>query len=260
MGGRLQGRFIAITGAAQGIGRAIAEDFRAEGADLFLLDLDAALLAATVADMHAAPGGRILHAQADIADTGRVATVFAGAAAEAGRSLDGLVNNAGVNVFHKPLETTDSEWRRAFAVNLDGAWACARAVLPGMIAGGHGVVLNIASTHAFTIIPETFPYPVVKHALLGLTKSLALEYAAQGVRVNALAPGYVATQKVIDWWNTHSDPAAAKAATLALHPQGRIATPQEIARAAVFMISDECPFMTATCLTVDGGVSVRQHE
>ena len=259
MTGRLQGRFIAVTGAAQGIGRAIAADCRREGADLFLVDLDAQSLAAAVADLQAAAGGRILHAQADIADAARVAKVFADAAARAGRSLDGLVNNAGVNVFHKPLETPDSEWRRAFSINLEGAWACARAVLPGMIAGRHGVILNIASTHAFTIIPETFPYPVVKHALLGLTKSLALEYAAQGVRVNALAPGYVATQKVLDWWAAHPDPEAARAKTMVLHPQGRIATPEEIARAAVFMISDECPFMTATCLTVDGGLSVRQH-
>lgn len=254
---RLTGRFIAVTGAAQGIGRAMAAEFLAEGADLFLLDRDAATLAKTVA---ALPGpGRIHQACADIADPTAVARVFAAAAADAGRPLDGLVNNAGVNVFHAPLETSDAEWHRAFAINLEGAWSCARAVLPGMIARRHGVILNIASTHAFTIIPGTFPYPVVKHALLGLTKSLALEYAAQGIRVNAIAPGYVATQKVIDWWASQPDPAAAQAETLALHPQGRIATPAEIARAAVFMISDEAPFMTGSCLTIDGGLSIRQH-
>lgn len=256
---RLAGRFIAVTGAAQGIGRAIAAAFRAEGADLLLVDLDARLLAATVGDLRAAPGGTIHQAQADIADPARVATVFAEAAQAMGRALDGLVNNAGVNVFHTPLDTSDGEWRRNLSINLDGAWACARAVLPGMIAVRHGVILNIASTHAMTIIPGTFPYPVAKHALLGLTKSLALEYAGQGIRVNAIAPGYVATQKVLDWWASHPDPEAAKAETLALHPQGRIATPEEIAAAAVFMISDECPFMTATTLTIDGGLSVRQH-
>ena len=259
MTGRLSGRFIAITGSAQGIGKAIAADFRSEGADLYLIDRDSDALGQTVAELSAEPGGRLLSAVIDITDTAGIAKGFAAAAKEAERAFDGLVNNAGVNVFHTPLETSDDEWRRAFAINLEGAWSCARAVLPGKIENRHGVILNIASTHSFTIIPGTFPYPVVKHALLGLTKSLALEHAADGVRVNAIAPGYVATQKVLDWWDAAPDPVAAKAETMALHPQGRIGSTQEIARAAVFMISDECPFMTATCLTIDGGLSVRQH-
>jgi NAD(P)-dependent dehydrogenase (short-subunit alcohol dehydrogenase family) len=259
MSDRLKGRYIAVTGAAQGIGLAIAQDFLGEGADLFLVDVDAPPLAEAAAGLKRQfPGRDVRSAVADLQDKPRVAEVFADAGKN--RTLDGLVNNAGVNVFHEPLATSDEEWRRCFAINLEGAWACSRAVLPGMIEGRHGVILNIASTHSFTIIPGTFPYPVAKHALMGLTKSLALEYAGQGVRVNAIAPGYVATQKVLDWWNSAEDPEAAKRATIALHPQGRIATPQEIARAAVFMISDECPFMTATCLTIDGGLSVRQHE
>jgi NAD(P)-dependent dehydrogenase (short-subunit alcohol dehydrogenase family) len=258
MGERLKDRRLAVTGAAQGIGAAIAEAFLAEGADLFLVDVDGAALAAREDELAARHPGRLIdQAEADIADPARIAKVFAAAGSE--RPLDGLVNNAGVNVFHEPLETSEAEWRRCFAINLEGAWACARAVLPRMIEARYGVILNVASTHAFTIIPGTFPYPVAKHALLGLTRSLALEYADRGIRVNALAPGYVATRKVLDWWAAHPDPEAAEAETLALHPQKRIATPEEIARAAVFMISDECPFMTATCLTVDGGLSVRQH-
>lgn len=258
MSGRLEKRWIAITGAAQGIGEAIARAFAAEGADLLLIDLDAQRLdQAATALARSAPERQIVTAVADISDPVRIAEIFAEAGAV--RPFDGLVNNAGVNVFNTPLESTEAEWRRCFAINLEGAWACARAVLPGMVARRHGVILNIASTHAFTIIPKTFPYPVVKHALLGLTKSLALEYAGQRVRVNALAPGYVATQKVLDWWAGQPDPQNAKAETLALHPQGRIASADEIAKAAVFMISDECPSMTATCLTIDGGLSVRQH-
>lgn len=257
MGDRLSGKRILITGAAQGIGLAIARACVAEGAHLFLVDMDGALLAREAEALR--KGGAVLgYATADIVDAAAIEAVVAQADTEIGK-LNALINNAGVNVFAEPLATTDAEWQRCFDVNLKGAWNCCKAVLPGIIEQGGGAILNIASTHAFTIIPHTFPYPLAKHALLGMTKSLGLEYAAKGVRVNALAPGYVSTQKVIDYWNSFADPEAAKAETMRLHPGGRIATPEEIALAAVFMISDECPFMNATCLTIDGGLSVQQH-
>lgn len=247
MVGRLQGRRIAITGAAQGIGLAIAEACAAEGARLCLIDRDESGLS-RLQDL----GDLSL---ADISDPESVAAAFASFG-----PVDGLVNNAGVNVFAAtPLAATDEAWRRNLAVNLEGAWSCIRAVLPAMLAAGRGAVVNIASTHSMTVIPGTFPYPVAKHALLGLTRSLALELAPQGIRVNAIAPGYVATQKVLDWWNEAPDPAAARSATLALHPQGRIAEPAEIAAAAIFLLSEECPFLIGHCLTIDGGLSIRQH-
>ncbi len=257
MAGRLEGKRVVITGAAQGIGLAIAEDFLREGASLFLLDRDGDLLARE-AERLRATGGKIGYTTADITDSDAIEQAVATANREIGQP-NALVNNAGVNVFFEPLKLSDADWQRCFDINLKGAWNCSKAVLPGMIAAGGGVILNIASTHAFTIIPHTFPYPVAKHALLGMTKALGLEYAGQGVRVNALAPGYVRTQKAEEYWNSFPDPAAAEAATMKLHPGGRIATPEEIAKAALFMISDECPFMNATCLTVDGGVSVLHH-
>ncbi|WP_445678725.1 SDR family oxidoreductase [Radicibacter daui] len=257
MSTRLAGKNIFLTGAAQGIGLAIAEDCLREGASLFLVDRDGALLAETVARLDAPPE-RLGWAAADISDSAAIASAMADAAQRIG-PVNALINNAGINVFNTPLETSEEEWQRCFDINLKGAWNCCKAALPGMIAAGGGAILNIASTHAFTIIPHTFPYPLAKHALLGLTKSLALEYAAAGVRVNALAPGYVETQKVIDYWNGFADPEAARAQTMALHPGRRIAKPAEIARAAVFMISDECPFMNAACLVVDGGLSMLQH-
>lgn len=257
MSGRLVGKRIMVTGAAQGIGLAIAEAFLKEGAALFLIDRDGALLAAEAKRLQSV-GGILAYAAADITDADAIGQAVAEAAASIGQ-LNALVNNAGVNVFAEPLAMTDAEWQRCFDINLKGAWNCSKAVLPGLIEQGGGVILNIASTHAFTIIPHTFPYPVAKHALLGMTKALGLEYAPNGVRVNALAPGYVRTQKATEYWNSFPDPVAAEAATMKLHPGGRIAEPDEIALAALFMISDECPFINATCLTVDGGVSVLHH-
>ncbi|WP_337268358.1 SDR family oxidoreductase [Oryzifoliimicrobium ureilyticus] len=256
--GRLSGKRIVITGAAQGIGLAIAKACLDEEASLILLDRDGDLLGREVAAL-GVEEGQLFHAEADITEqTGIAAAIAKGA--EAIGQPNALINNAGVNVFSEPLSISNEEWDRCFDINLKGAWNCCRTVLPLMIEEGGGAILNIASTHAFTIIPSTFPYPLAKHALLGLTKSLAIEYAGRGVRVNALAPGYVETQKVIDYWNSFADPKAAKAETMKLHPQGRIARPEEIALAAVFMISDECRFMNAACLTIDGGLSVIQHQ
>ena len=257
MAGRLDGKRVVITGAGQGIGLAIAECFLAEGASLFLIDRDGALVAGQAGRLRAG-GGRVGHAVADITDADAIGRAMIAAEGEIGRP-NALVNNAGVNIFSEPLALSDADWQRCFDINLKGAWNCCKAVLPGLIEQGGGAILNIASTHAFTVIPHTFPYPLAKHALLGMTKALGLEYAAQGVRVNALAPGYVRTQKVVDYWNSFPDPAEAEAATMRLHPGRRIAAPEEIARAALFMISDECAFMNATCLTVDGGMTVLHH-
>lgn len=257
MSDRLKGKRIMVTGAAQGIGLAIAEVFLSEGAALFLVDRDGPLLEMESKRLQR-EGRALAYAEADITDADAIEAVVSAAASSIG-PINALVNNAGVNVFSEPLEMSDADWQRCFDINLRGAWNCCKAVLPGLIEEGGGAILNIASTHAFTIIPHTFPYPVAKHALLGMTKALGIEYAPKGIRVNALAPGYVLTQKAYDYWNSFPDPAGAEAATMKLHPGGRIATAEEIARAAVFMISDECPFMNATCLTVDGGLSVLHH-
>ncbi|OXH91903.1 short-chain dehydrogenase, partial [Burkholderia multivorans] len=171
-----------------------------------------------------------------------------------------LVNNAGINVFADPLTMTDDDWRRCFAVDLDGVWHGCRAALPGMVERGRGSIVNIASTHAFRIIPGCFPYPVAKHGVLGLTRALGIEYAARNVRVNAIAPGYIETQLTRDWWDAQPDPAAARAETLALQPMKRIGRPEEVAMTAVFLASDEAPFINAACITVDGGRAALYHD
>jgi NAD(P)-dependent dehydrogenase (short-subunit alcohol dehydrogenase family) len=258
MPGRLAGKIAIITGAGRGIGEAIARTFAAEGASVVIAEKDSATGRA-VATAISGSGGRAHFIETDVTDEKRVTDMVAETARAFGPPSV-LVNNAGINVFHEPLETTEAEWRRCFSVDLDAAWSCARAVLPAMIGQGRGSIVNIASCHSFKIIPRCFPYPVAKHALVGLTRALAIEYAGQGIRVNAIAPGYIETQIAIDYWNTFPDPAAERRRAEALHPPGRIGRPQEVAWTAVFLASDEAPFINAETIVIDGGRSVLYHE
>ena len=174
--------------------------------------------------------------------------------------IDILVNNAGINVFHEPLDTSEEEWRRCFAVDLEGVWRVCKEVLPAMLESKAGSIVNIASCHSFAIIPNTFPYPVAKHGLLGLTRALGIQYARQNIRVNAIAPGYIETPIALDYWNTFPDPEAERRRAYDLHPPGRIGTPREVAMTALFLASDEAPFINAACIVIDGGRSVLYHE
>ncbi|CAE6772126.1 SDR family oxidoreductase [Paraburkholderia aspalathi] len=256
---RLADKVTLITGAGRGIGAAIAFAFAREGAAVVLAELDIETAQQTAEQIKAQTGARVLAVQTDVTQSASVQHAVS-EAEQAFGAVDVLVNNAGINVFCDPLTMTDDDWRRCFAVDLDGVWNGCRAVLPGMVERGSGSIVNIASTHAFKIIPGCFPYPVAKHGVIGLTRALGIEYAPRNVRVNAIAPGYIETQLTHDWWNEQADPAAAKQATLALQPMKRIGRPEEVAMTAVFLASDEAPFINATCITVDGGRSAVYHD
>ncbi|MGH8783357.1 SDR family oxidoreductase [Paraburkholderia sp.] len=256
---RLAGKVALITGAGRGIGAAIAHAFAREGAAVVLAELDLDSAQTTAQAIAAQPGARALAVQTDVTQSDSVRHAVSEAERVFG-PLDVLVNNAGINVFCDPLTMTDDDWRRCFAVDLDGVWNGCRAALPGMVERGAGSIVNIASTHAFKIIPGCFPYPVAKHGVLGLTRALGIEYAPRNVRVNAIAPGYVETQLTHDWWGAQNDPVAARQATLDLQPMKRIGRPDEVAMTAVFLASDEAPFINASCITVDGGRSALYHD
>ena len=258
---RLAGKVALVTGAGRGIGAAIARAFAAEGAAVALAELDETTAHATAREIAARHGeaSKVLAIRTDVTDAASVRAAVEQAERSLG-AVDVLVNNAGINVFADPLKMTDEEWRRCFAVDLDGVWNGCRAVLPGMVARGAGSIVNIASTHAFQIIPGCFPYPVAKHAVVGLTRALGIEYAPRNVRVNAIAPGYIETQLTRDEWDAQTDPEAARAQTLALIPARRIGRPEEVAMTAVFLASDEAPFINASCITIDGGRTALYHD
>ena len=252
---RLNGKIAIITGAGRGIGAAIAEAFVREGAIAVIAERDNATGTATAERL----GKNALFVQTDVTDQASVDAAIAMVRERFGR-IDVLVNNAGINVFHEPLQTSDAEWQRCMAVDLEGVWRMCRAALPAMLERRAGSIVNIASSHSSTIIPGTFPYPVAKHGLLGLTRALGIEYAARNIRVNAIAPGYIETELAVDYWNTFPDPAAERQRTYDLHPPKRIGKPEEVAMTAVFLASDEAPFINATSIAIDGGRSVLYHE
>ncbi|NYH23586.1 SDR family oxidoreductase [Paraburkholderia bryophila] len=257
---RLAGKAALITGAGRGIGAAIALAFAREGAAVVLAELDLGSAQQTAERIRSQTGARVLAVRTDVTQSASVQHAVSEGEQAFGQQLDVLVNNAGINVFCDPLTMTDDDWRRCFAVDLDGVWNGCRAVLPGMVERGAGSIINIASTHSFKIIPGCFPYPVAKHGVIGLTRALGIEYAPRNVRVNAIAPGYIETQLTHDWWNEQADPAAAQQATLDLQPMKRIGRPEEVAMTAVFLASDEAPFINASCITVDGGRSALYHD
>ncbi len=251
---RLDGKIAIVTGAGQGIGEGIARKFTAEGARVIVAERDKKTGAA-VAD--ALPGARFIHT--DVAREDSIAAMVAETVATVGPP-DILVNNAGIAVFDEPLNLSADEWHRCFSVDLDGVWYCCKHVLPYLLEKGAGAIVNIASTHSFQIIPHTFPYPVAKHGVLGLTRALAIEYAERGVRINAISPGYIDTP-INEWYfSTQADPAGARKKAEALHPVKRLGRSDEIAAVATLLASDEATFMIGSNIVIDGGISIRFHD
>lgn len=244
MSARLAGKVAVVTGAASGIGAAIARLFHAQGAQVVGIDLN--------------PGDNdgFELLQGDITDAAAMRALIEATLARHGR-IDVLVNNAGADVFSDPLALDDAQWQRCFALNLEGAWQLCKAVLPGMVTQQAGAIVNIASVHGHKIIPGAFPYPVAKHALIGMTRSLGIEYAAHGIRVNSISPGLILVPRIEAWFER--EPGARERQT-ALLPPRRIGTPEEVAYTALFLASDEARFINATDILIDGGRSQVYHD
>jgi NAD(P)-dependent dehydrogenase (short-subunit alcohol dehydrogenase family) len=251
---RLAGKIAFVTGGARGIGRAIVEKFAAEGATVAFVDLDEDEGRAAAAALDGRDGA-VRFQRADITKEADVASAIRDVVARH-RRLDILVNNAGINAYFDATEMSEAEWDRVFAVDLKGAWLCAKYALRPMKAARAGSVVNIASIHATMTSRGMFPYAAAKSGIVGLTRSLALEYAPHNVRVNAVLPGYTRTRLVEEWLSTQPDPAEAERRALASIPLGRIATPAEIANLVAFVASDEASAITGASLAADGGLSI----
>lgn len=240
-----------ITGAASGIGQATAEEALAEGARLLLLDVKDEQGEALAAEL----GDGVSYKHCDVTDEGSVEAAVAAAVSELGR-LDGAFNCAGIlgalgNTGDLPLDG----WKQIIDVDLNGVFLCTKHQVRTMAAQGSGSILNMASAAGLIGWPGAAGYVAAKHGVVGLSKSAALEYAEAGVRVNSICPSYVITPMVEKdlFEDALGNDEELIAAARANHPIGRFAQPQEIAAAAVWLLSDKASFVTGTAMSVDGG-------
>ncbi|MHC2594938.1 NAD(P)-dependent dehydrogenase (short-subunit alcohol dehydrogenase family) [Kluyvera sp. 1366] len=259
MSSRLANKTAIITGAGSGIGSATATLFAQQGARVVLFDLDCETTEALAAELQQQSGQHCIAYSADVTQPEEVQRAVSEAQQALG-PIDILINCAGVNVFRDPLALEDDDWQRCMEVNLKGPYNLIRSVLPGMLARQYGNIVNVASVHGHKIIPGAFPYPVAKHGLIGLTRSLGVEYASQGIRINSISPGLIMTPAAEAWLASCPDPQAERERQAALLPCKRIGEPQEVAYTALFLASDEARFINATDILVDGGRSQIYHE
>jgi NAD(P)-dependent dehydrogenase (short-subunit alcohol dehydrogenase family) len=211
----------------------------------------------TVAKITAA-GGRALALVADVTSAEQVAAVVAQAASEFGR-LDLLYNNAGVDSRGSVAEATEEDWDRCFAVNVKGTFLCSKAAIPHLRDAGGGAIVNQGSVAGLVAVPNFAAYCAAKGAVVSLTRSMAIDLAPQRIRVNAICPGTVFTPLMEPMLRARGDGDldAGLAKTLVKYPIGRLGTPEEIARVALFLSSDESSFMTGSIVTADGGMTAQ---
>ncbi len=243
----LKGKSALVTGAGSGIGAAIADTFARAGAHVFATDVQLASATET-AERITSAGGAATALALDVRDEAACAEV----ARQTG-GLDILVNNAGIGHVGTALTTTGADLDRLYAVNVRGMLNVTKAYLPEMVARRKGVIVNMASVAGLVGIQDRLAYATTKFAVVGLTKCMALDHAADGVRINCICPGRVETPWVSARVREYPDPEKAYREMAATQAMGRMGKPEEIAAAALYLASDEASFVTGSAFAIDGG-------
>lgn len=252
---RLEGRQAVVTGGARGIGAAIARAFTDEGARVVIFDVDAARAEATAV----AIGDRCAVRVVDVANERAVDDAFSALEAD-GFACDVLVNNAAIQREARLLDQTVDDFRAVVDTNLLGTFLCSRAALRGMVARQRGVIVNLSSVLGLTGDALLPIYSATKHAIIGLTRSTAVAYAEDGIRCVAICPGDVDTELNQQYFASQPDPVAFRRRLEREYPGRRMAQPEEIARLAVALSSDDASFVNGTYVLADGGIMARLFD
>ncbi len=247
----LRDKVAIVTGAASGIGEAIARRFAAESARVVLADIDADRGQRIERDLRA-HGGEAIFVQTDVALDDRIRNMVEAAVRAYGR-LDVLVSNAGINMMKTAETATLAEWERCLNVDLRGVWLGAKYAIPEMRRVGGGSIINIASMHAFRTMKSCHPYAAAKGGVVSMTKSLAVDYGRDHIRANAICPGTIQTPLLESHLQEFDDADEARRRFLRAYPLGRFGTPDEVACLALFLASDESAFITGIAIPIDGG-------
>jgi NAD(P)-dependent dehydrogenase (short-subunit alcohol dehydrogenase family) len=245
---RLSDKVSIITGGGSGIGKAIAQAFVREGGKVVIAGRGSNKLEAAAAEI----GGDCLAVSADVSETSDVQKLVDAALGKF-RGINVLVNNAAVLLPGTAESLSEEDFDQTFAINVRGLWLMSRAVLPHMRASGGGSIVNIASVLSMVGARNRVAYAASKGAVMAMTKAMALDHAAENIRVNCICPGIVATEMVARFSTDEN----ARKQRIAMHPMGRFGQPVEIGNAAVFLASDESGWTTGSVLTIDGGYSAQ---
>jgi NAD(P)-dependent dehydrogenase (short-subunit alcohol dehydrogenase family) len=241
-----------VTGAASGIGAAIAERFLSSGYQVAFFDVDGRAVRATASRIISAAKRVVL--EGDLSNEQEVKGAVTRTVADLG-ALDVLINNAGIEINGTVVDLSGEQWERQLAVNLRGVFLFSKYSIPEMRRRG-GSIINISSVHALVSWPGCAAYDTTKSALIGLTQAMAVDHGGDGIRVNAICPGYIETPLLEQWFASGT---VTKEEVLKFHPLGRIGKPNDVAEAALFLASDAASFISGTYITVDGALTAAGH-
>ena len=250
---KLEGRVSIITGSASGIGRASAKEFAKEGALVVVADINLAGAQETVKQIESA-GGVALAVKTDVSDPESVEDLVQQTLRSFGR-INVLFNNAAIQVNKTVEDTTVEEWNREISVNLGGVFLCSKFSLPHL-RKTKGCIVNMASVNGFFVEPQCAGYCATKGGIIALTKAMAIDHGKEGIRVNCICPGYIDAGLAWGYFEVQPNPAEARKAAGKLHALWRIGQPEEVARVAVFLASEDASFMTGSTVEVSGGIGV----